>query len=75
MVVADTNLVIERVKKNESIEENITEVTIVEFPPVINYKKFHGKVLIIERGDVLLSIELQRRLRIVRKPRNHFQTF
>ena len=63
-------MVIEKVKKNEDIKENITEVTIVEYPPIMDYKKFHGKVLIIERTDVLLSIELQRRLRLIGKPKS-----
>ena len=33
----------------------------------MDYKKFYGKVLIIERADVLLAIELQKRLRMVGK--------
>ena len=70
MAVIDTNLVIEKVKKNENIKENITEVTIAEYPPVMDYKKFYGKVLIVERNDVLLSIELQRRLRAIGKPKS-----
>ena len=69
MAVIDTNFVIEKVKKNEDIKENITEVTIAEYPPIMDYKKFYGKVLIVERDDVLLSIELQRRLRTIGKPK------
>ncbi|WP_457550807.1 PIN domain-containing protein [Archaeoglobus sp.] len=67
MVVIDTNITIERVKNNEKIVENVTEVTLVEYPPIIDYDKFYGKVLIIERNDILLAIELQRRLRKVGK--------
>jgi len=43
MAVIDTNLVIEEVKKNENIKENITEVTIAEYPPVMDYKNFMEK--------------------------------
>lgn len=70
MAVIDTNLVIEKVRKNEDIKENVTEVTIAEFPPIMDYKKFYGKVLIVERDDILLSIELQRRLRTIGKPKS-----
>ena len=70
MVVLDTNVVIERVKNGEIIQENVTEVTLAEYPPIIDYDKFYGKVLVIERKDVLLAIELQRRLRLIGKPKN-----
>ncbi|RLI77005.1 DNA-binding protein [Archaeoglobales archaeon] len=63
MVVIDTNIAIERVKNKEEIRENIAEVTLVEYPPITDYEKFYGRVLIIERVDVLLAIELQKRLR------------
>jgi len=70
MTIIDTNIVIERVKGNYEIRENITEVTIAEYPPIMDYKKFYGKVLIIGRDDVLLSVELQKRLRITGKPKS-----
>ena len=63
------NIAIERVKSNSDIHENITEVTLVEFPPIIDYQKFYGKVLTIERRDILLAIELQRRLKAIGKPK------
>ena len=69
-MVIHTSIVIERVKRNEEIRENITEVTIAEYPPIMDYKKFYGRVLIIERDDVLLSIELQKRLRTMGKPKS-----
>ena len=34
MVVLDTNIVIERVKNGEAIRENVTEVTLAEYPPI-----------------------------------------
>lgn len=42
MVVLDTNVVIERIKKREEIKENITAVTFVEYPKIVYYKKFYG---------------------------------
>jgi len=41
----------------------------VEYPPIMEYQKFFGKVIAIERKDILLSIELQRRLRAIGKPK------
>jgi len=35
----------------------------------MDYKKFHGRVLVVVRDDVLLSIELQKRLRAAGKPK------
>jgi len=69
LTVADTNIVIEKYKAGESILENITEITLVEFPPLIKYKKLRGKIFILEREDILLAIELQRRLRAIGKPK------
>jgi len=67
MSVIDTNIAIERVKSNSDIYENITEVTLVEYPPIIDYPKFYGKILPIDRKDILLAIEIQRRLRTIGK--------
>lgn len=69
MTVVDTSIVIERYKKGEKITENIVEPTLIEFPPIILYRNFYGKVLVLEREDVLLAIELQRRLRAIGKPK------
>ena len=51
MVVINTNIVMARVKAGERIRENITEVTAVEYPPVIEYRKFHGEKLITKDSD------------------------
>ncbi len=40
MVVLDTSVIIERVKRKEEIRENITAVTFVEYPKIVYYKKF-----------------------------------
>jgi len=69
MSVIDTSIAIEKVKSRSEIHEDITEVTLVEYPPIIDYPKFYGKVLTIDRKDILLAIELQRRLRVIGKPK------
>jgi len=62
MVVLDTNIVIERVKRREGINENITAVTFVEYPKVVYYKKFYGKILFPNIDDFLLAHKLQNKL-------------
>ncbi len=69
MPVIDTNIVMTRVKEGEIIRENITEVTAVEYPPVIEYRKFQGDVLLITRKSIGIAIELQKRLRKIGKPK------
>ena len=55
-------MVIERVKKREEIEEDITGVTFVEFPKIVRYSRFKGAVLFPNLDDYLLAHELQRKL-------------
>lgn len=69
MTVIDTNVVMRRVKTGEEIPENITEVTAVEYPPVLSYRKFSGEILLITRRTVAIAIELQRKLREIGKPK------
>ncbi len=37
MVILDTSIVIERFKGNEEIKENVTVVTLIEFPRISGY--------------------------------------
>jgi len=69
LTVLDTSAVIERVKRGEEIREYVTAVTIAEFPPLLEYAKFHGEVLYPTREDVDLAIELQMKLRARGKPK------
>jgi len=63
MTTIDTHIVIEKYRKGEEIRENITEITLIEFPPILAYRLFRGKIHVLERKEVLPAIELQRRLR------------
>jgi predicted nucleic acid-binding protein len=49
MPVLDTNILIEKIRRNEEIRENITEVTVLEYPPVLKYLKFYGKIYYLRR--------------------------
>ncbi len=53
----------------EPIEENIVEVSVIEYPPILTYRKFHGKILLVERRDWRLALELQVKLRAAGKPK------
>ena len=62
MVVIDTNVAIERIRKGEEIDESITGVTFVEFPRIVRYSRFKGDVLFPNLDDYLLAHELQEKL-------------
>ena len=62
MVVIDTNVAIERIRKGEEIDESITGVTFVEFPRIVRYSRFKGDVLFPNLDDYILAHELQEKL-------------
>ena len=62
MVVLDTSVIIERVKRKEEIIENITAVTFVEYPKIVYYRKFYGKVLFPDIQDFILAYNIQNKL-------------
>jgi len=68
-MIIDTNTVIDRFRSNKSIVENITIITAIEFPPVLGYKKFYGKIYTIKPEDQILAIKIQRLLRKTGKPK------
>ncbi len=70
MAVIDTNITIERFKKGLEIHENITIVTAIEFPPVLSYDKFRGKVYTLTPKDQVLAVKIQRLLRKIGKPKS-----
>jgi len=45
LTILDTSILLERVKKREEITEDITVVSIVEFPQILSYRKFSGRVV------------------------------
>jgi predicted nucleic acid-binding protein len=62
MPILDTSLVIERVK-------NTTEVTVIEFPPILKYHRFFGKIYLVEREDFEFALKLQIELRKIGLPK------
>lgn len=69
MVVLDTSVVIERFKGNEEIKENITVVTLIEFPKISGYKHFKGSVYFPTIDEYSLAFELQKKLYAQGKPK------
>ncbi len=59
MPVLDTNVLIERIKNNEEISENTTEINVLEYPPILKYPKFYGKIYFLRRVDINLALKLQ----------------
>jgi len=68
-MIIDTNIAINRFKRKEEIHGNITIITAIEFPPILNYDRFYGAVYTIKPGDQVLAIRLQRFLRQIGKPK------
>ena len=43
MPVLDTSVIIDRIRRGEEINENITEISVLEYPPILRYQKFYGR--------------------------------
>ena len=68
MTVVDTSIVIERVKLRNPISEDITAITLIEYPKIIYYKHFHGEVIFPIKQDFILAHKLQLELLKTGKP-------
>ena len=55
MAILDINVVIENAKHKEKIEEDITALTLVEFPKVVSYERFYGNIAYLEEEDFELA--------------------
>jgi len=69
MVVIDTNIAIERIRSNKEINENITELTLLEHPPILKYKRFYGGIYYLKRVDLNLALKIQIKLRKIGRPK------
>lgn len=65
MPVLDTNVLIERINKKQEIKENITEITVFEYPPILKYTMFRGWIYYLRRQDLNLALNIQIKLRKV----------
>ena len=44
MTILDTSIVINLIKNRKTINEDLTIITLAEFPPILEYSKFNGKI-------------------------------
>ena len=67
-MILDTSVVIERVRRREPITEDITVVTLVEYPRIVYYKRFSGGILFPVEDDFLVAHRLQLQLLEMGRP-------
>lgn len=66
--ILDTSLIIGRVKNGEEIKEDITSFSLVEFPEIKYYSKFHGNVVFSTPEDYRRASETQEEFKKRGKP-------
>lgn len=71
MTILDTSVVIELVRERKPVTEDITVVTLVEYPRIVYYKHFRGNVVFPVEQDYLTAHKLQ--LQLLKK--GHPQAF
>jgi len=69
LTILDTSILIERVRRREEIREDITVVSIVEFPQILAYRKFSGRIIYPMPEDYELAYKLQLKLMKARRPK------
>lgn len=67
-MILDTSVIIEKVKNREVIKENITSVSLIEYPPIKDYEKFRGRVFFFNEEDQVQAVLLQVKLREIGSP-------
>jgi len=67
-MIVDTSIVVQRVSKGEKIDENITSVSLIEYPPIKDYEKFRGKIYFVGEEEQIIAALLQAKLREVGSP-------
>ena len=69
MTILDMSILIEKVRRREEIREDITVVSIVEFPQILAYRKFSGRIVYPMPEDYELAYKLQLKLMKNGKPK------
>ena len=70
MVALDTSIVIDKITKREEVGENITIVTLIEYPKISGHSLFKGKVYLPTEQDYVTAFKLQRELYKGGKPKS-----
>ena len=67
-MILDTSVILERVRDGEEINENITSISLIEYPPVKDYEKFRGRIFFVGEEDQVRAVLLQVKLREIGSP-------
>ena len=70
MSIIDTSLLINIVSEGKVVHQNISFITVIEYPMILEYEKFNGKVFYPDEKDFMLALELQMKLRKIGKMKN-----
>lgn len=62
MMILDTSIAIERIRRRDIISESITIVTLIEYPSILEYSGFKGDVIFPTLKDYYTAYEIQKRL-------------
>lgn len=62
MVVLDTGVILDRIRKRLDIGEDVTVISAIEYPPILEYIGFRGKVFYPRSEEFKLAYEIQERL-------------
>ncbi len=69
MAILDTDVAVEMARRGRAIVDNVTEVTVAEYPAILRYRLFRGKVYLARRVDWRLAVELQSKLIRLGRPK------
>ena len=61
-MILDTNIAINKIRKRGIIDENITVVTLIEYPSILEYAGFKGNIILPTIKDYYTAYEIQKRL-------------
>lgn len=59
MSIIDTSLILERVSEELSIPENVCFISVIEFPMILEYAKFHGRILYPQIEEMELALKFK----------------
>ncbi len=62
MNIIDTSLLADRVNEGKPVDEDVSMISIIEYPMLAEYRHFHGKVLYPELADLELARDIQKKL-------------
>ncbi len=68
MTILDSNIVIRRTKAGDEVFDDITGITQVEYPPILEYDRFCGEIVYPSEQDIDLAGSIQAKLRKIGKP-------